>query len=208
LSPTPTFLWMILPPIRKARLTSSRARIWPDATFGSLTSRFSTTTERTGRTTGGASAFFLQAPNARSAKAIGMARRPRLNSGGQMEFNIFTSVLSFSSKLTAGWGAFDCFLHEAFASFVQGTGATAGQYPHPEVCVTAVVNHDILLWDCQVKAGMRLLLDEPHEFVAPRITDKLFFVLLQSDYSLLDANRSQGLRHTFAPLFPELFGIL
>src|SRR6188474_2100603 len=111
-----------------------------------------------------------------------------------MEFSIFMSVcrfcfvnanssvrwsilLSFPSKLMAGKGAFDCFLHHPFASFVQGTGATAGQYPHTEVCVTAVVNHDILLWDCQVKAGMRLLLDEPHEFVAPRITDKLFFVL-------------------------------
>ena len=90
----------------------------------------------------------------------------------------FHKRLVFSSNLSARKRAFDCFLHQPLTSFVQGTGATAEQYPHAEVCVTAVVNDDILLWDRQVKAGMRLFLDKPLELVAPRITNKLFLVLL------------------------------
>ena len=91
---------MSLPEIRKARLTSLRARRWPVTTMGSPTSRFSTTIERTGRTTGGGSSFFVHAPSAMTAKAIGMARRPRPNGGGQMEFSIFISVFMSVSQVS------------------------------------------------------------------------------------------------------------
>ena len=39
--------------------------------------------------------FFLHAPSASIAKAIGMARRPRPNGGGQMEFSFFILMSVF-----------------------------------------------------------------------------------------------------------------